>query len=79
MSEIVRVGKKYVVVIPKSVRKRVGLKEGDLLNVKVEGERIILERRKLDPFDILAKVVREPYEEEKDEKMAEEWLKKRGG
>ncbi len=76
----VRVGKKHIVVIPAEIRKKVGLKEGDLLDVRVVGEKkITLELVTSDPFETLGKVIGEPYEEKEDEKMAEEWLKKRGG
>jgi len=76
----VRVGKKHIVVIPAEIRKEVGLKEGDLLDVQVVGEKkIVLELITSDPFETLGKVIGEPYDEKKDEKRAEEWLKKRSG
>ncbi|ABL79005.1 AbrB/MazE/SpoVT family DNA-binding domain-containing protein [Thermofilum pendens] len=75
MSESVRVGKRFTVVIPKSVREKVGLKEGDLLEVRVEGGRIVLERKDFNPFKVLAEVIGEPYREERDERKAEEWLR----
>jgi AbrB family looped-hinge helix DNA binding protein len=75
MSEVVRVGRKYVIVLPKGVREELSIKEGDLLTVKVEGGKIILEPKRSDPFKVLERVVGEPYCEEKDEKLAEEWLK----
>ncbi|RLI87440.1 MAG: AbrB/MazE/SpoVT family DNA-binding domain-containing protein [Archaeoglobales archaeon] len=74
MSEIVRVGKKHVIVIPAKIRREVGLKEGDLLRVKAEGNSIILERVTSNPFKILADVIGEPYSEKRDEKKAERWL-----
>ncbi len=77
-SEIIRVGKKYTIVIPKDIRAKLKIKEGDLLSIKVEGDRIILEPRRVDPFKVLEKVIGEPYDERKDEKIAEEWLKNAG-
>jgi AbrB family looped-hinge helix DNA binding protein len=39
---IVRVHKKGIVVLPKSVRERAGIEEGMLLEVSVEGKSIVL-------------------------------------
>ena len=75
LEEIVRVGKKNVVVIPSRVRKKVGIKEGDLLELKVEGDRILLKRLSSEPFRVLAEVIGEPYREEADEAKAERTLK----
>ncbi len=38
MSLIARVSKRYQVVIPKEVRKRLGIKEGDSVVFEIEGE-----------------------------------------
>jgi AbrB family looped-hinge helix DNA binding protein len=73
--DVVVVGEGYVVVIPARVREMVGVREGDLLRVSVEGGRIILECVSPDPFKTLAEVIGEPYSEEEDERRAEEWLK----
>ena len=74
-SEIIRVGKKFVIVLPKDIRTRLNIKEGDLFNIRVEKGKIILEPKRSDPFKTLEKVIREPYDEERDEKLTEEWLK----
>ncbi len=74
-SETIRVGKKYTIVLPKGVRTKLNIKEGDLLNIKIEGNKIVLEPKRSNPFKILEKIIGEPYDEEKDEKLAEEWLK----
>ena len=77
MSEIrVRVGKKFAIVIPARIRRIIKLKEGDILKVKLEGRKIILEKLSEDPFETLARIISEPYIEEKEEKKAEEWLLK---
>ncbi len=75
MSETVRVGRRYTVVIPRKIRRQTGLKENDLLKIWVEKGRIILEPVEYNPFKILEKVIGEPYSEETDEKAAEEWLR----
>ena len=75
MSEVmVRVGKKFTIVIPARIRRAIDLKEGDILRVKLEGNKIILEKPPEDPFETLARIIRKPYDEEKEEKRAEEWL-----
>ena len=57
----VEVGKKGYVIIPKSVRELVGIKEGDVLTVRVDDGKIILEpERKVD-----LKALREAMEEHK--------------
>jgi len=76
---IAKVGKKYVVVIPSKIRKALGVKEGDLLRVKLESGRIVLEKLPSDPFKVLADVVGEGYDESKDEVRAERWLLHGGG
>ena len=43
----VRVGKRGVIVIPKSVRERLGIVEGMTLELRVEGDRIVLRARDL--------------------------------
>ncbi|RLG57346.1 MAG: AbrB family transcriptional regulator [Candidatus Hydrothermarchaeota archaeon] len=75
MSEILtKVGKKFVIVIPLKIRKEVKIREGDLLRVKLDDHRIILEKIP-DPFKELGEIIGEPYSEERDEKKTEEWLK----
>ncbi len=74
MSAVVRVGRRYTIVIPKEVRERVRLKEGSRLLVRVKGRSIILEPLPEDPFKVLERVIGEPYEEEKESKRAVEWL-----
>lgn len=39
----VRVGERGVIVIPKEVRERLGISKGTILDLKVEGRRLILE------------------------------------
>lgn len=70
----VKVGKKHVVVIPSKIRRKIGLKEGEMLRVRLEENHIVMERL-ADPFRTLAEVVGEPYNEEVDEKRAERWLR----
>ncbi len=43
----VRVGKRGVIVIPKEVREKLGIKEGMLLELSVEKDRIVIKTRDL--------------------------------
>ncbi|RLI77499.1 AbrB family transcriptional regulator [Archaeoglobales archaeon] len=75
LEETIKVGKKNIVVIPSKIRKKVGIREGDLLKIKVEGDKILLEKLSSEPFKVLADVIGEPYIEEVDEVKAEKWLR----
>ncbi len=74
LSAIVKVGKRYTIVIPKSIREKLRLKEGSKVLLRISGNRIIIEPLPDSPFEILGKVVGEPYSEEVDEKKAQSWL-----
>jgi len=77
----IRMGRRGVIVIPKDVREELGLEEGDVLELRVEGDTIILRRRDL--WDELRrrgrrlKVDLEEAERELDE-AEEAWLERRG-
>ena len=43
----IRVGKRGVIVIPKDVREKMGLEEGSILDLQVEGDRIVLKVKDL--------------------------------
>ena len=77
LEESTRVGKKNVVVIPAKIRKEVAIHEGDLIKIRAEDGKIIIEKLSSEPFKVLAKVIGEPYREKKDESRAEAWLKRR--
>ncbi|MEM3084911.1 MAG: AbrB/MazE/SpoVT family DNA-binding domain-containing protein [Nitrososphaerales archaeon] len=70
-------GRRYTIVIPKSIRVRLGLKEGQKVLVREHGGKIVIEPLPLDPYKTLAAVLGDfTYVEEKHEKIAEAWLKK---
>lgn len=78
MSEQSVVGKRFTIVIPKSVRERLKLQEGQTLIMRVVEERkILVEALPTDPFSVLKRVIGKPYNERTDEKTAEAWIKKR--
>ncbi len=75
MSEQTVVGKRYTIVVPKSVRKRVRIEEGQRVLVTAMGETIVIQPLPKDPYASLARIIGEPYDEKKDERRLEEWLK----
>lgn len=79
MSEQTVVGKRYTIVVPKSVRKRVGLKEGQDILVKAEGNRIVIEPLQENPYETLRRIVNQPYEEGRDEMKAQKWVRRHAG
>lgn len=77
MSEETVVGKRHTIVVPKAIRKKVNLEEGQKILLRVEEGRIIVEPLPTNPYKVLEEVIRESYEEKADEAKAEEWLRKR--
>ena len=43
----IRVGKRGLIVIPKDIREKMGLEEGSILDLQVEGDKIILKAKDL--------------------------------
>jgi AbrB family looped-hinge helix DNA binding protein len=75
--EIVKVHKKGIVVIPKSIRDSLGIIEGTLLEVRIENNKIVLE-----PLDLWDKVWKccsgsaEEAEKELDKEEEEFWRRR---
>jgi len=79
MLEEASVGKRYTVVIPKSIREEIGLKEGQRVLMYVEGGKIVIEPFPGDPLKTLGEIIGTPYEEAKEERKVERWLKEHAG
>lgn len=79
MSEEISVGRRYTLVIPKSIREEMGIEEGQKALVYVEGGKIVIQPFPGDPLKTLDKVIGEPYDEAREEKRAERWLKRHAG
>lgn len=77
MSEQAVIGKRHTIVIPKSIRSKVGMTEGQMVLVRVEHGRVIIEPLPEDPYQVLGEIVGPPYDERVDEKNVERWLKRR--
>jgi AbrB family looped-hinge helix DNA binding protein len=77
IKEIVKVHKKGVVVIPKSIRDALGIVEGTLLEVRIEDNKIVLK-----PLDLWDRVWKccfgsvEEAEEELDREEEEFWRRR---
>jgi AbrB family looped-hinge helix DNA binding protein len=77
IKEIVKVHKKGVVVIPKSIRDALGIVEGTLLEVRIEDNKIVL--KPLDLWDRVWKCCSgsaEEAEEELDREEEEFWRRR---
>lgn len=70
------IGKRYTLVIPKSVRERVKLKEGQRVLISIEAGKIIIQPLPINPYQILGEIIGKPYNEKREERKAEKWLKK---
>lgn len=70
MAVKVVVGKKGCIIIPKSIRELVGIKEGDVLTLTVENGRVVLEPERNVSLSEVAKRLRE--HEERVRKYAKE-------
>ncbi|RLI23533.1 AbrB family transcriptional regulator [Candidatus Bathyarchaeota archaeon] len=79
MSEESVIGRRYTLVIPKTIREELTLKEGQRVLIHVEEGKIIIEPLPRNPYKVLEEVIGEPYEEERDESEAERWLKSHAG
>jgi len=72
--ELVKIGKRYTVVIPKSFRNKLGVKEGQLTEVTLDRGKLVLVPKVSDPFKRLSELIGEITYDEKTEKKAERWL-----
>lgn len=79
MSEESVIGRRYALVIPKAIRQKLAIKQGQRVLIRVEDRRIVVEPLPLDPYEVLEEVVGESYEERREEARAEEWLRTRAG
>ncbi len=74
MTETVRIGKRYTVVIPKEARKKLGLKEGQLSEVRLEDGRLIFIPKSSDPFQELSELIGDVDYSSGLERKTEKWL-----
>ncbi|MHA1167129.1 MAG: AbrB/MazE/SpoVT family DNA-binding domain-containing protein [Candidatus Hodarchaeales archaeon] len=51
-----RVGKRFTIVIPKEIREKLHLKEGEMVRISIIDDKIFIKPRRGDPFDKLATI-----------------------
>ena len=71
---IVKVGERYTIVIPKEIRRILGIKKGQLMRITSDGRRIILEPIFENPFEIFEKILGDFVYSRKMRKEAEKKL-----
>jgi AbrB family looped-hinge helix DNA binding protein len=77
MAEEIKIGRRFSMVIPKRIRKKIKVREGQTAIIAAEGERIIVQPLPEDPYQVLAETLGDfNYSEERHEKRAEEWLRR---
>jgi AbrB family looped-hinge helix DNA binding protein len=79
VSEKTVIGKRFTLVIPKAVKGRLRLREGQRVLVRVEKGKVVVDPLPWNPFEMLEKIVGRPYIEEREEAEAERWLKEHAG
>ncbi|RLE73568.1 MAG: hypothetical protein DRZ80_06100, partial [Thermoprotei archaeon] len=74
--QIVKIGERYTVVIPKEIREKLGIKKGQLVRVSTDGRKIILEPIVENPFKTFEKILGDfTYDREARKKAEKELLK----
>lgn len=67
-----KLSSKHQIVIPREAREKLGLRAGDRLHVRVEGDRIVMERVPADPVAELEGLFEGAYGEDSDRYLREE-------
>jgi AbrB family looped-hinge helix DNA binding protein len=63
-----KIGKRFSVIIPKEIREKLGLKEGDTIIIKKKESDIVISTEKISPFKKLANLLGTfPYNEKVEE------------
>jgi AbrB family looped-hinge helix DNA binding protein len=63
-----KIGKRFSVIIPKEIREKLGLKEGDVIIIKKKESEIVITPEKISPFKKLANLLGTiPYDEKVEE------------
>ena len=78
MDEIAKVMARGLITLPSSVRKKVGLKEGDLVKVEVKGDAIVIRKEKR-IYDLKGSIAGGPQKSTSFADIFAEELKKKSG
>ena len=76
VSETTKVGKRYTVVVPKSVREKVRLDEGQRVWIRASDGQIVIEPLPSNPSEVFSQLIPRQYSEQKYERKTEEFLMK---
>jgi AbrB family looped-hinge helix DNA binding protein len=73
------IGSRHTLVIPKAVRRRLELKVGQRVLLRIKGRTAQIIPLPDDPGAVLSRIVKEQYVEDKDEPRTLRWLMGRAG
>jgi len=71
-----KIGKRFSVIIPKEIREKLGLKEGDIIIIRKKETDIVISPEKISPFKKLANLLGTIPYNEKVEEETEKFLVK---
>jgi len=73
--ETVKVTRKYQVTIPKSIREKLNIRVGDILLIKTDGTRIILEPiiKRSNPLEDMLNLIKKPLNIDAVKLVEESW------
>jgi len=74
MSEFIKIGKRYTIVIPKKIREKLRLKEGQTSEIEIDKGKLVITPKVPDPFEKMDELIGSITYEDKIEKKAEKWL-----
>jgi len=69
-----KIGKRFSVIIPKEIREKLGLKEGDVIYIKKKEGDIVISPEKISPFKKLANLLGNITYNEQVEEETEKFL-----
>lgn len=76
MYTVVKVTRKYQITIPREIREKLGIRIGDLLKVRVEDGKVVLEPmlpRRRNPIDDMLSLISEPINIDAVKLVEESW------
>ena len=74
MGENVKIGKRYTIVIPKSLREKLGIKENQMAEIEVDAGKLVITPKTADPFKKLSELMGDIKYDEKLERKVEKSL-----
>lgn len=78
MDEVVKIMARGLISLPSDVRKRLGLKEGDLVRIEVKGDHIVIKKEQR-IYDLKGSIEQTAQAKTFAQILAEEYEKQKGG